>query len=206
MTPLALFLVRTAVGLHATWNLCAKRTASGRPFVWVSGVASLGLWTPLAVGYCWQHPQAVTLTGLWLIVLTGVLHYGYSLFLQRANRASDFSLVYPLARGAGPLLSSLTAIALLGERPSLLAGSGGILIITAVFFLTGGHNLLRGRSKSGSSATIFYGVDCGTFIAAYNVADRQSVTYAVVPPHLLDWGRQYRAHGDFAPFAIRRWA
>jgi drug/metabolite transporter (DMT)-like permease len=206
MTPLALILVLTAAVLHATWNLCAKRAASGLPFVWVSGAASLVLWTPLAVGYWWLHPQAISMTGLWFILLSGVLHCGYSLFLQRAYRAGDFSLVYPLARGTGPLLSSITAIALLGERPSLLAGSGGILIITAIFFLTGGHNLLRGGSKSGSGAAIFYGVGCGAFIAAYSVADRQAVTYAVVPPLLLDWGGNVARTVIFAPFAARRWA
>ncbi|HRI81335.1 MAG TPA: DMT family transporter [Opitutaceae bacterium] len=205
MTPLALILVLTAAVLHATWNLCAKRAASGLPFVWASGVASLVLWTPLAVGYWWLHPQAITMTGLWFIILSGVLHCGYSLFLQRAYRAGDFSLVYPLARGTGPLLSSLAAITVLGERPSALAGSGGGLIIMAIFFLTGGHQLLRGKAGAGSGAAVFYGVGCGAFIAAYTVADRQAVTYALVPPLLLDWGGNVARMAIFAPFAVRRW-
>lgn len=205
MTLFALFLVLAAAVLHATWNLCAKRAASGLPFVWVSGVLSFVLWTPPAVIYWLRHPQAVDLTGLGFMGLSGVLHCGYSIFLQRAYRAGDFSLVYPLARGTGPLLSSLTAILLLGERPSVLALAGGALIIASIFFLAGGHHFLRGRHIAGTGPALFYGVGCGAFIAAYTVADRQAVVLALVPPLLLDWGGNVARTILFAPFALRRW-
>jgi drug/metabolite transporter (DMT)-like permease len=205
MTTLALILVLAAAVLHATWNLCAKRAASGLPFVWVTGVLSFVLWTPFAAGYWVRHPQSVTTQGLWFMVLSGVLHCGYSVFLQRAYRAGDFTLVYPLARGTGPLLSSLTAILILGERPSTLALSGGALIIASIFFLTGGHHLVRGRT-SGTGPALFYGVGCGTFIAAYTVADRQGVVLALVPPLLLDWGGNVARTVIFAPFVVNRWA
>ena len=45
----------------------------------------------------------------------------------------DRSLVYPLARGTGPLLATAAAIAFLGERPSLLALCGVVLIVGASF-------------------------------------------------------------------------
>ncbi len=204
MTPLAILLVLTAAGLHATWNLCAKRAVSGLPFVWVSGVISLVLWSPLAIGYWWTHPTSVTWIGGGFIVLSGLLHCGYSIFLQRAYRAGDFTLVYPLARGTGPLLSSLAAIAFLGERPSLLAGGGGLIIVLSIFLLTGGHRLLRGNHDSG--AAIFYGVGCGLFIASYTFSDQRAVTLALVPPLLLDWGGNLARTLIFAPFAGRRWA
>lgn len=205
MTLFALLLVLAAAVLHATWNLCAKRAASGLPFVWVTGVLSLILWTPPAVLYWLRHPQSVNLHGLWFMVLSGVLHCGYSIFLQRAYRAGDFTFVYPLARGTGPLLSSLTAIAILGERPGILALAGGALIIASIFFLAGGHHLLRGRRAAGTGHALFYGVGCGAFIAAYTVADRQAVVLALVPPLLLDWGGNVARTVLFAPFALRRW-
>ena len=205
MTTLALILVLAAAVLHATWNLCAKRAASGLPFVWVTGVLSFALWTPFAAGYWLLHPQAVTRQGLGFMILSGVLHCGYSVFLQRAYRAGDFTLVYPLARGTGPLLSSLTAIVILGERPSTLALGGGALIIASIFFLTGGHHLVRGRTN-GTGPAVFYGVGCGAFIAAYTVADRQGVVLALVPPLLLDWGGNVARTVIFAPFVLHRWA
>ncbi len=216
MTAFALALILVAAALHATWNLAAKRAASGLPFVWASGVLSLVLWTPLALISMWRHPQAVTTVGIGFIVLTGVLHAGYSLFLQRAYRAGDFSLVYPIARGTGPLLSSVCAIAFLGERPSPLALAGGLTIIASIFWLTGGFEkivrLLRGAAPSTASAeksaylsAIGYGVGTGAFIAAYTVADRQGVTIGGVQPLILDWGGNLARTALFAPFALHRW-
>lgn len=48
---------------------------------------------------------------LWILG-SGVLKTSYALFLQRSYRYGDFSLVYPLARGTGPLLSTIAAMAL----------------------------------------------------------------------------------------------
>jgi drug/metabolite transporter (DMT)-like permease len=119
------------------------------------------------------------------------------------------------ARGTGPLLSSLAAIAFLGERPSPLALAGGITIIASIFWLTGGFakivQLARGSAPStaeGSSpylGAIGYGIGTGAFIAAYTVADRQGVTIGGVQPLILDWGGNVTRTALFAPFAIKRW-
>jgi drug/metabolite transporter (DMT)-like permease len=201
MTPLALGLVLIAAILHATWNLASKRAASGLPFVWATGILSFVLWTPVVAVYAWRWHPAITRLGIGFMVLSGVLHCGYSIFLQRAYRAGDFSLVYPLARGTGPLLSALAAIVLLGERPTPLALVGAAVIIASIFFLTGGPALWRGHPHR---QAIVYGVSCGLFIASYTVADRQGVVYAGVAPLLLDWGGNLARTVLFAPFAMRR--
>src|SRR4051812_24080741 len=138
MTAFALVLVLIAAGLHATWNLCAKRAGGGLPFVWLVGAIICSLYVPVLIGYCWWRPPTLSLTDLAWIAGSGVLKTGYSLYLQRAYRSGDFSLIYPLVRGTGPLLSTIAAIALLGERPSALALAGGFVIIAAIFFLTDG--------------------------------------------------------------------
>jgi uncharacterized membrane protein len=222
MTALALVLILVAAALHATWNLAAKRAASGLPFVWAAGALSLVLWTPAALGFWWLHPAAITARGAWFMVLSGVLHGGYALFLQRAYRAGDFSLVYPVARGTGPLLSSLAAIIFLGERPTPLALGGGLLIVASIFWLTGGFGnmgrmVFGARASAPAGATprtkdhppglgaIGYGMATGAFIAAYTVADRQGVTLGAVPPLLLDWGGNVARTALFTPFALKRW-
>ena len=93
MTAFSLSLVLVAAVLHATWNLYAKRTGGGLPFVWIAGVVALVLWTPPAGVYWWQHPDAISGKGAVFIVVSGVRHCGYSIFLQRAYRAGDFTLV-----------------------------------------------------------------------------------------------------------------
>ncbi|MBL9214813.1 MAG: EamA family transporter [Opitutaceae bacterium] len=203
MSALALLLVVLAAVMHATWNLASKRAAGGLPFVWVSGVLSLALWTPVVAAWAWFHPAAFTLAGAGFMVLSGLLHAGYSIYLQRAYRAGDFSLVYPLARGTGPLLSALAAIVFLGERPTPPALAGIALIILSIFFLTGGTALWQ-RHPHGPA--ILNGVLCGLFIAAYTVADQRAVVFAAVPPLLLDWGGNVARTALLAPFAARRWA
>ena len=203
MSVPALALVLAAAVMHATWNLASKRAASGLPFIWVTGALSLALWAPVVVAYWWRHPAAVSPAGLLFMGLSGGLHCGYSVSLQRAYRAGEFSLVYPLARGTGPLLSAGAAILVLGERPSLLALAGIALIIASIFSLTGGPAAWRGHPDG---RAIAYGVGCGIFIAAYTVADQRAVVLAAVPPLLLDWGGNLARTVLFAPLAARRWA
>ena len=38
------------------------------------------------------------------ILMSSLLHLGYSLCLQRGYQVADLSVVYPIARGTGPLL------------------------------------------------------------------------------------------------------
>src|SRR5947199_10803986 len=121
MTAFALALVLIAAVLHATWNLCAKRAGGGLPFVWLVGIVICSCYVPVLAGYwLWKDP-AISWTDVGWIAGSGVLKTGYSLSLQRSYRTGDFSLIYPLARGTGPLLSAFGAVTILGERPTPLA-------------------------------------------------------------------------------------
>ena len=203
MTALALTLVLIAAGLHATWNLCAKRAGGGLPFVWVVGAIICSCYVPvLAVYFAWKHP-VLPMHAAWWILGSGVLKTGYALFLQRSYRTGDFSLIYPLARGTGPLLSTLAAIVLLGERPSVLAIAGGLMIIAAIFFLTDGAKLFH-ESRTHLRHAIRYGVASGVFIAAYTLWDRRGVAVLGVPPILYDAGTAFTQLALLTPFAWRR--
>lgn len=225
MTGFALTLLLVAAVLHASWNLCAKRAGGGLPFVWLVSAVICGLYVPVLIGYwLWKQPVLSGLAIAW-IAGSAVLKTGYSLFLQRAYRTGDFSLIYPLARGTGPLLSTLGAIVFLGERPSALAIGGGFVIITAVFALTGGFDrvgpALRGLSRFprrpvGSQATgespphlmhaIHCGLASGVFIAAYTLWDRQGVHALAIPPLVYDGGTAFLVLALLTPSAIPRHA
>lgn len=219
MTGFALVLILIAAVLHATWNLCAKRAGGGLPFVWLVGLVICSLYLPVLAGYwIWREP-ALSAHQLAWIAGSGVLKTGYSLFLQRSYRLGDFSLIYPLARGTGPLLSTLAAIALLGERPSGLALAGGLVIIVAIFALTGGFaavaSALPGRTAPGADpaagqrSSIFravrYGVMSGMWIAAYTLWDRHGVHGLAIPPVVYDGGTAFVVFGLVTPFALPRW-
>jgi drug/metabolite transporter (DMT)-like permease len=124
---------------------------------------------------------------------SGVLHVGYFTNLQRGYRHGDLSVVYPLARGSGPVLSVAAAVLFLGERPSALGLAGGALIVAAVL------TLAAGGTRRGVGAALMTGV----FIAAYTVWDAHAVTALHQPPVAYFWGSEALRVTMLAPFALR---
>ena len=221
MTAFALTLLLVAATLHATWNLCAKRAGGGLPFVWLVGALICAGYVPvLVVFFLWKNPALPT-GALWWIVGSGVLKTSYSLFLQRGYRHGDFSLIYPLARGTGPLLSMLAAVLILGERPSALTLAGGTVIVASIFWLTGGFEkvgrvILNAPPRAANPATpstapapflgsVGYGVISGVFIASYTIWDRHGVASLAIAPLLWDAGTALTQLVLLTPFAVRRW-
>lgn len=201
MTLLALLLILAAACLHAGWNLLAKQAGGGAVFVWLFAGCSTLLYAPFVVVLVlWQAPALGWLA--WLCVAASAcIHLAYFLSLQRGYRVGDLSLVYPMARGTGPLVAALTAIVLLGERPSELALAGGALIIVCVFVLSGGLGGLRQRPPA---AAIGYGLLTGVLIGAYSVLDKYAVSAILVPPLLYDWLGNCGRVLLLTPYALRR--
>jgi drug/metabolite transporter (DMT)-like permease len=183
MPPLALLAVLLAATTHATWNLYAKRAAGSRHFVWLYSVASVVLYAPAV---CWiiaiQRPQFALIH--WLALLaTACLHLGYSLMLQAGYRASDLSVVYPLARGSGPLMSFVGAVMLLGEPITLVSVLGVVLVVSGILLVAGFTRNAAAVPRVG----IAYGLGTGVFIAAYTVNDGWSVKVLMISPFLIDY-------------------
>jgi len=200
MTLFALTLVLVSALLHATWNLLAKRVGSGgAPFVWLYGALAALLYAPLALAAALiGHPQVGPVEILFLFG-TGALHAGYFVLLQRGYSVGDLSLVYPLARGTGPVLATAAAVVLFGERPSAVALMGLVLVATGIFVLAGGG--VRGQGAARATA---YGVATGAFIAAYTLWDKHAVDALMLPPVLFYWASALGQAFLLAPVAARR--
>jgi uncharacterized membrane protein len=205
MTSLALLLVLIAAVLHASWNLISKRAGGGLGFVYVVGVVNLVLYVPFVAGYWLLRHPSLSWTALGWIAAGGLLKTGYGLFLQRSYRTGDFSLVYPLARGTGVLLSTVAAVVLLGERPSLLAVAGAVVIIVSIFFLADGTRLFH-ESSAHVRTAVRLGGTAGCFIASYTVWDRHGVGLAglAIAPLLYDAGTTVTTVVVLSPFAAGR--
>ncbi|GHF61761.1 drug/metabolite transporter (DMT)-like permease [Amycolatopsis bartoniae] len=136
MNGTALSLVLVAAVVHAGWNLAAKRvTGGGARFVFLYYTVSAVVCVPLAVVALVLEPQRPQWTWLLAAPLTAVFHVLYGVVLQRGYAVGDLSVVYPLARGSGPLLSVFTAVVLLGERPGVLGLVGAVLIVGGVLLI-----------------------------------------------------------------------
>src|SRR5207248_1231142 len=135
---------------HATWNLIAKRASGGPAFNWLFDCLSVVVCLPLAVVQVIVQPSPVGPVEAVFVFGSAVLHLCYFLLLGQGYRVGDLSLVYPLARGLGPMLSTAAAILLFGERPTPVALAGAALIGVGVFVLAGDPRPLR-AAQAGKS-------------------------------------------------------
>jgi len=182
--PLTAFMaVLLAAAMHATWNLYAKRAAGSRHFVWLYSAASVAVYTPIVLWVVIDEHLRLAPIQLLALAGTAVLHLGYSLMLQAGYRASDLSLVYPIARGFGPLLSFVGAVVLLGEPITWLSVAGVALIVSGILLVSG----LTREPHRAPRAGIFFGLATGFFIAAYTLNDGWAVKVLLVSPFLIDY-------------------
>ena len=187
MTPVVLALVLTAAVLHATWNLLAKRAqaADTVAFVWLTTALSAAVYVPVLAVWLIVVPLRHPLTALDLAFIAGtaVIHSAYFLLLQRGYRVGDLSLVYPLARGTGPLLASVAAVLFLGERPGIVGSFGIAAIVGGIFVATGARLHVR-RAR----VSIGYGLATGATIAAYTLWDKHAVSALAIVPVVYEVG------------------
>jgi uncharacterized membrane protein len=187
----AFFLVTAASLAHATWNFLAKRAAHSKHLIWLSSTTEALLLAPLA---CWVLVKAwpgLNLRAAGFLLATGVLHLLYTESLFRGYRAGDLTVVYPLARGTGPLLSFCGALAILHEHPSLPAAAGAVLVAMGILLSSGGLAALRNRDHH---AGLFWGISTGCVIACYTLVDGYSVKTLLISPILVEYaGNVFRA-------------
>lgn len=184
---------------HATWNLAAKRAARARHFVWLYSAGSVLLYLPVVA---WivvtQQPQFGPLH--WMaLALTGVLHLGYSLLLQAGYRASDLSLVYPLARGTGPLVAFLAATFILGEPAGIWSAAGVLLVVAGILMVSG----LASAGHKAPRAGIVLGMLTGVFVAAYTINDGWAVKALMISPFIVDFSGNLLRLAVLSPMALR---
>ena len=186
MTVLALALVLFAAFIHASWNFLLKKSGGGTGLITTASLLSLLLYLPLVVVAMWLSDYQVKPVHLALMLGSGVIHTGYFLLLDRAYRSGgDLSIVYPLARSTGPLITIAVAIVLLGERPSAVAIAGAVMIGVSALLLTGNP---LGWHKGDSRHAVGFALLTGCMIAAYTLWDKVSVATWLIPPLLYDWG------------------
>ena len=191
VSPVAFSLIVLAGLIHAGWNIVAKKASGDARFAFFTAFLMMLLWAPLG---WWLGRSELPNWGAteWAFVaLGGTLHVGYFVVLLRGYRKADLTVVYPLARGSGPLLSSLVAVVFLGERISALGVVGIAGVVGGVFFIAGGPSLLRAARDSAARDRIhqgmFYGLLTGAFIAAYTVVDGYAVKWLLMSPVLVDY-------------------
>lgn len=133
-------LVATALALgaavlHAGWNLRVKQ----------SGDRWLALWGLFAAGGVIGLPYALaaTLTGdlgwsawAWASA-SGAVHAIYIGRLARTYDIADFSVTYPVARGAGALFAAIGGVLFLSDHLSTVSILGILVVVSGLVLLAG---------------------------------------------------------------------
>lgn len=200
MFALAAALVITSAFIHASWNLLAKRAAGGISFVLlITFLAAIFYAVPAFLSYRERQPQLGP-AEFFIIAVSAVLQLAYFVSLQRGYRTGEFSVVYPLARGSGPMIATLAAIVLFGERPGLTGLLGVALIGLGVVILTGG---IAGLRSVGDRSAIVFGLLTGVIIACYTLWDKRAVSQFNLPPIFYDWSNTALRALLLLPVAVR---
>lgn len=187
MTLASLFLVVLASFIHATWNLLAKRSASVGPvFVFAYNLISCVAYAPWVLYLLTQGGITWTWAGISFVLISGLIHLAYSLCLQRGYQVADLSVVYPVARGTGPTLSTIGACLILGETPTGM-GLAGLLLVVAGILMIATQGKLSAFMRPGGQAGLKWGTATGGLIASYTVVDAYAVKALGIAPVVLDW-------------------
>jgi drug/metabolite transporter (DMT)-like permease len=177
--PLVIGLVLLAALLHASWNAILK-TSTDR----LTTTCLMNL-TGLVVGWIIllfvNSPAPLS----WVfLVLSAFIHIGYFIFLLGSYRFGDLSQVYPLARGAAPLIVAVLSPWLVGERLSPVQFAGVGILCLGILSLAFGQRKLSEQFKWEAVVMAFA---TGLTIAAYTVADGLGVRHSQSPAGYIAW-------------------
>jgi drug/metabolite transporter (DMT)-like permease len=179
MPLLALVLLFLSAFMHAAWNFLLKSSeekyiAMGWQVI-LSGIFSLVL-----IFFIGPPPRS-----MWLFaVLSMILEAIYFILLCVAYTSHDFSLVYPIARGAAPALLVLWSAILLHEELTV-GGYIGLAMITGGIILNGTTTLLQNRGEKPHLKGILTALSVALIISVYTFIDGTAVKSGPALPYGL---------------------
>lgn len=169
--------VLAAALLHAAWNAGVKTGANKQTAMLILTVwqGLLGLlilvWRPFPAPEVWP----------WLLA-SGVVHMFYQLFLAYAYEQGDLSRVYPLARGAAPLIVLVVSVALLPDVVGPWEYAGVAVLGLGIVLMARGA-LVAGESRK----LIPYALGAACATAAYTVIDGIGARISGDPVTYVAW-------------------
>ena len=151
-----------AAFLHAFWNFLVKKNDDKALAIIAICLGHLPFCI-IGLLYTGLPP----FSSLGFILLSGVFHTGYLIFLMHTYRFGDLSAVYPIARGFSPLLLVILTF-FIGQDRLDIAEIIGVLFIGAALMVFGFSQYRL--SKHGLQGIVLAAIT-GVFIASYSFVD-----------------------------------
>ena len=166
MTLVVVLLALGAAGLHAGWNVLLKQSGDPLPTVTRACAASLAVVLPCTlIGWFETGRPGLPPAGWGVLALSAVAELCYFIFLSRAYLAGDLSVVYPLARGTGPLVAVAAGLLVLREHLSWLELAGVVALLAGIFAIR----------RPRMNAAVLPALITGVFIGVYTTLDRVGI-------------------------------
>ena len=209
----ALALVLLAAVLHASWNIAAKHAGGDQRFTLLTSLMTSLLWLPAGLWFGWDEVPRWGLVEWGAIAASAVVHLLYFNSLLTGYRVADLTVVYPLARGSGPLITAAVAVLLLGETLSVAGAAGVLAVCGGVFLIAGGPALFGGVGRRGhdpvlrqrTRAGLRWGLITGVMIAGYSVIDGIAIKVLLIGPVIFDYACNVLRLPLQLPTLLRHW-
>ena len=137
-------------------------------------LVGLAVAIPFAI---WMGPPPVYL--IWWIVGAAAIHAVYQFVVSWSYSVSDFSVAFPLARGATPIFTCILGVALLGDRLGTLMIAGVAIVSVGILLLA----LRGGVTRIGLAAAAL----AAMLTTAYTIVDAHAVRIAPEPLLFIAW-------------------
>ncbi len=171
--PLTAFLLALAAAVvHAVWNLLTARAEQSQQAVAVALCVGAVAFAPVAA-LTWDVDAAA----IPYACASVLLELAYFALLATAYQRGPLSLVYPIARGAAPVLVAIVSAVFLGVALSAAQ-------ILGVLVVAGGILLVRGMRRGTRRSDLLLALATAASIAAYTLVDKQALEHADALPYL----------------------
>ena len=171
------FLVLLATVMHAVWNGMVKKHSD--KVVAVSGIVFGHVPCSVVAIVFLPMPSVESIP---FILASIIIHQGYQWFLLSSYQIGDLTKVYPIARGSGPLVTTIISILFLG----LVLDN---LIILSILFICIGIIMLGifDKPNKNNSKVIKYSLFTGFFIGLYSLVDGHGARISLSAISYISW-------------------
>lgn len=166
----AFLLVLLAATLHTGWNFTVKQVEDKHVFTWWALVVGALLFLPVLAQSLPIPPR------IWpYAIASALLEAAYFITLIHAYDRGDFSLVYPIARGAAPAFLAIWATLFLDESLRSIGIAGLVVLLSGMMLVGGGSWWVQRRTVTLSTSGIGAALGVSLCISIYSVIDGAAV-------------------------------
>jgi drug/metabolite transporter (DMT)-like permease len=179
----ATLLALLAAIAHAVFGALQK----GRHDPWISRGAIDASYSVMALPvalFLVPWPQGIE----WLVLVGAMLiHLAYKLAQAMAYSRGAFTVVYPIVRGTGPLVTVLAASLVFGEVYSAIQWGGVLMLSGGIFALAGLNIAQAGVGRPLLLRAVWFAFLTGLLTAAYTTYDAFGIRLTPDPFTFLAW-------------------